>query len=54
MTTQTFIVLGLSVFVFCVVTAIYRLRQKIQRRREQILKEIEAAARKRNPAIKKK
>lgn len=47
MTMQTFIAFGLSIFVFCFVIAIYRLRQKIQHRREQILKENEAAARKR-------
>lgn len=47
MTMQAFIALGLCIFVFCVVITIFRLRQKIQHRREQILKEIEAAARNR-------
>ncbi len=47
MTMQNFILFGLGIFAFCVFVAIYRLRQKVKQRREQIIKEMEAASRER-------
>lgn len=50
MTMQNFILFGLGIFAFCVFVAIYRLRQKVKQRREQIIKEMEAASRERTDA----